>query len=92
MLARRLIACLDVRDGQVVKGVHFEHVRAAGDPAAADAGRPRGARRPGRDGGLDTGAAAHAARRALALYEAKGSVVGATEARRLVVQGEVMSS
>lgn len=34
MLARRIIACLDVRDGQVVKGVQFEGLRAAGDPAA----------------------------------------------------------
>lgn len=34
MLSKRIIACLDVRDGQVVKGVHFEELRAAGDPAA----------------------------------------------------------
>ena len=34
MLAKRLIACLDVRDGQVVKGVNFEGLRQAGDPAA----------------------------------------------------------
>ncbi len=33
MLTRRLIACLDVRDGRVVKGVHFESLREAGDPA-----------------------------------------------------------
>lgn len=34
MLAKRLIACLDVRDGQVVKGINFEGLRQAGDPAA----------------------------------------------------------
>lgn len=34
MLSKRIIACLDVRDGQVVKGVHFEALRQAGDPAA----------------------------------------------------------
>ncbi|HEY8536707.1 MAG TPA: HisA/HisF-related TIM barrel protein, partial [Vicinamibacterales bacterium] len=34
MLAKRIIACLDVRDGQVVKGVQFEGLRTAGDPAA----------------------------------------------------------
>lgn len=34
MLAKRLIACLDVRDGKVVKGVNFEGLRQAGDPAA----------------------------------------------------------
>lgn len=34
MLSRRLIACLDVRDGRVVKGVRFEGLRDAGDPAS----------------------------------------------------------
>ncbi len=34
MLSKRIIACLDVRDGQVVKGVNFEGLREAGDPAA----------------------------------------------------------
>jgi cyclase len=34
MLSKRIIACLDVRDGAVVKGVNFESLRAAGDPAA----------------------------------------------------------
>jgi cyclase len=33
MLSKRIIACLDVRDGEVVKGVHFEGLRNAGDPA-----------------------------------------------------------
>jgi cyclase len=33
MLSKRLIACLDVRDGQVVKGINFEELRNAGDPA-----------------------------------------------------------
>jgi cyclase len=33
MLAKRLIACLDVRDGRVVKGINFEGLRTAGDPA-----------------------------------------------------------
>src|SRR5207237_6743582 len=33
MLSKRIIACLDVRDGQVVKGVNFEGLRTAGDPA-----------------------------------------------------------
>src|SRR3954462_13104040 len=34
MLAKRLIACLDVRDGCVVKGVQFQDLATAGDPAA----------------------------------------------------------
>jgi imidazole glycerol-phosphate synthase subunit HisF len=33
MLSKRIIACLDVRDGRVVKGVNFEGLRNAGDPA-----------------------------------------------------------
>ena len=33
MMSKRIIACLDVRDGQVVKGVNFEGLRNAGDPA-----------------------------------------------------------
>jgi cyclase len=32
MLARRIIACLDVADGRVVKGVSFVDLRDAGDP------------------------------------------------------------
>src|ERR671927_543394 len=34
MLSKRIIACLDVRDGHVVKGINFEDLRSAGDPAA----------------------------------------------------------
>src|SRR6478735_4932601 len=33
MLSKRIIACLDVRNGQVVKGINFEGLRSAGDPA-----------------------------------------------------------
>lgn len=32
MLAKRIVPCLDVKDGRVVKGVHFEGLRDAGDP------------------------------------------------------------
>ena len=32
MLTRRLIVCLDVRDGRVAKGVRFESLRDVGDP------------------------------------------------------------
>ncbi|MDR2518335.1 MAG: imidazole glycerol phosphate synthase subunit HisF, partial [Spirochaetaceae bacterium] len=34
MLAKRIIPCLDVDDGRVVKGVKFAGLRDAGDPAA----------------------------------------------------------
>jgi len=33
MLARRIVPCLDVSDGRVVKGIRFEELRDAGDPA-----------------------------------------------------------
>ena len=33
MLSKRIIACLDVRNGSVVKGINFEGLRHAGDPA-----------------------------------------------------------
>lgn len=33
MLAKRVIACLDVKDGRVVKGIQFLKLRDAGDPA-----------------------------------------------------------
>lgn len=32
MLAKRIIACLDVKDGRVVKGINFLELRDAGDP------------------------------------------------------------
>lgn len=32
MLAKRIIPCLDVRDGKVVKGINFEGVKDVGDP------------------------------------------------------------
>ena len=34
MLARRIIPCLDVKDGRVVKGINFVELRDAGDPVA----------------------------------------------------------
>ncbi|HZS97033.1 MAG TPA: HisA/HisF-related TIM barrel protein, partial [Terriglobales bacterium] len=33
MLTKRIIACLDVNAGRVVKGVKFLNLRDAGDPA-----------------------------------------------------------
>lgn len=32
MLTRRIIPCLDIKDGRTVKGVNFENIRDAGDP------------------------------------------------------------
>ena len=35
MLAKRIIPCLDVKDGRVVKGINFVNLRDAGDPVEA---------------------------------------------------------
>lgn len=32
MLAKRIIPCMDIKDGRIVKGVHFVNLRDAGDP------------------------------------------------------------
>ena len=37
---RRVIPCLDMKDGRVVKGVHFVNLKELGDPAEAGAARP----------------------------------------------------
>jgi imidazole glycerol-phosphate synthase subunit HisF len=37
MPAKRIIPCLDVKDGRVVKGIHFVNLRDAGDPVEAAA-------------------------------------------------------
>ncbi len=34
MLAKRIIPCLDIKDGRVVKGINFINLRDAGDPVA----------------------------------------------------------
>ena len=35
MLAKRIIPCLDIKDGRVVKGINFVNIRDAGDPVEA---------------------------------------------------------
>ena len=32
MLTKRIIPCLDIKDGRTVKGVNFKNLRDAGDP------------------------------------------------------------
>ena len=49
MLTKRIIACLDVRDGQVVKGVQFQQLRARRRSRRARAPLQRGRDRRGRD-------------------------------------------
>ena len=46
MLRRRIIPCLDVRGGRLVKGINFESLRDCGDPVdAAERYAARGRRR-----------------------------------------------
>lgn len=37
MLSKRIIPCLDVKDGQTVKGINFQNLKYAGDPVALSA-------------------------------------------------------
>lgn len=41
MVAKRIIPCLDVKDGLVVKGIHFEGLREVGDPVEMGAAYAR---------------------------------------------------
>jgi cyclase len=41
MLTKRIIPCLDIRDGQTVKGVNFINIREAGDPVELGAAYAR---------------------------------------------------
>ena len=41
MLTKRIIPCLDIRDGQTVKGVNFVNIREAGDPVELGAAYAR---------------------------------------------------
>ena len=53
-VAIRIIPCLDVKDGRVVKGVNFQGLKDAGDPATALRGPMRSpssmSRPPTKDG------------------------------------------
>ena len=44
MFKVRVIPCLDVKDGRVVKGVNFVNLRDAGDPVEAAISAERGQR------------------------------------------------
>lgn len=48
MLAKRIIPCLDVRNGMVVKGINFEGIKEVGDPVECAVAYDR----PGADAGL----------------------------------------
>ena len=36
MPTKRIIPCLDVKDGQTVKGINFENLKSAGNPKKID--------------------------------------------------------
>jgi len=95
-LARRVIPCLDVRDGRVVKGVRFENLIDQGDPAEAaaryaDEGADEivfldiGAAPEARDTDLDW--VRRTAERAFVPLTVGGGVRGLDDARRLLRAG-----
>jgi imidazole glycerol-phosphate synthase subunit HisF len=96
MLAKRIIPCLDCQDGRVVKGVRFESLRDAGDPAElADAYNREGAdelvmldisaSREGRATLMDT--VNRVARRLFIPLTVGGGVRSVDDARRLLAAG-----
>jgi imidazoleglycerol phosphate synthase cyclase subunit len=96
MLTRRIVPCLDVRDGRIVKGVQFRHLRDSGDPVErAAAYEAQGADElvlldvaatpEGREAALET---VRRVRRAIALPLAVGGGVhSVARARRLLEAG-----
>src|SRR5919205_353827 len=96
MLARRVIPCLDVTGGRVVKGVHFVNLRDAGDPVEL-------AERYNRDGAdelvfLDITASSDArdimadvvartARRVFIPLTVGGGIRSVSDARRILLSG-----
>ncbi len=97
-LARRVIPCLDVRNGRVVKGVRFENLKDQGDPAEAAeryAAEPDGADEivflditaapEGRDTDLDW--VRRTAERAFVPLTVGGGVRGVEDGRRLLAAG-----
>ncbi len=96
MLAKRLIPCLDCQDGRVVKGVRFQSLRDAGDPAElAEAYNREGAdelvlldisaSQQGRATLMDT--VSRVARRLFIPLTVGGGVRSANDARRLLAAG-----
>jgi cyclase len=94
--AKRIIACLDVKDGRVVKGVQFVSLRDAGDPAElaaaySDAGIDEvvfldiTASSDGRDAMVDT--VARTAKRVFIPLTVGGGVRSIDDARRLLRAG-----
>lgn len=96
MLTRRVIPCLDTRDGRVVKGVRFRDLRDAGSPATlaqryADEGADEivlldvTATPEGRDNAFAT---VRAVRRVLSIpLTVGGGIRSATDAERLLTAG-----
>jgi imidazole glycerol-phosphate synthase subunit HisF len=96
MLAKRIIPCLDCKDGRVVKGVRFVELRDAGDPGAlAEAYNRAGAdelvmldisaSREGRATLMET--VGHVARRLFIPLSVGGGVRTLEDARRLLSAG-----
>ena len=96
MLAKRIIPCLDVTGGRVVKGVNFVNLRDAGDPVElADALQPRRSRRTGVPGyhGLSDAreimadVVARTARQVFIPLAVGGGIRSVADARRILLSG-----
>jgi cyclase len=96
LLAKRIIPCLDVKDGRVVKGIHFVQLRDAGDPVElAEAYNQAGADElvflditassDRRDILIDT--VERTARKVFIPLAVGGGIRGITDARRILLAG-----
>jgi cyclase len=96
MLGKRIIPCLDVREGRVVKGINFVDLRDAGDPVELAAVYDREnadelvflditASHEGRD--LVFEMAAHVAEKVFIPYTVGGGIRGRTDIRRMLATG-----
>ena len=96
MLARRIIPCLDVTAGRVVKGVNFVNLRDAGDPVElAERYNAQGADElvflditassDARD--IMAGVVAHTARRVFIPLTVGGGIRSVADARRILLSG-----
>ena len=96
MLAKRIIACLDVTGGRVVKGVHFVNLRDAGDPVElADRYNREGADElvflditaSSDDRNIMAGVVASTARRVFIPLAVGGGIRSVADARRILMSG-----
>src|SRR5918912_3104162 len=96
MLAKRIIPCLDVTAGRVVKGVNFVNLRDAGDPVElADRYNQQGADElvflditaSSDERGIMAGVVARTARKVFIPLAVGGGIRSVSDARRILMSG-----